>query len=849
MKGEDKTEKQLIHELKALRQRIAELEKEKFEPVPFAEAFPRSGEEYRSIFENTPFGIFRSTLDGKLLGVNPKFAQMLGYGSPEEMISVMNQISIGQTPYFDPEFMSEIAKNTLESGGGWIEAESHRFRRDGEKITVRLLFRKTPGEAGKPDLLEGFVEDITARKHAEEALQASQQRYKQLLSSVTDYMFTIEIEDGRPVSTTHGHGCVAVTGYTPADYARMPLLWYEMIHPEDRQVVKHHAEISIRGEAKDPLEHRIIHRDGTTRWVRNTMVPRYDSLGRVVACDGLVSNITERKQAEEALRVSEEKYRLVVESAGEAIVIAQDGMIKFVNPSALDLLGHSEELVMSKPFMEFVHTRDREMVIDRHTRRLKGEEPPRIYPFRVVTRDGTVKWVELSTVAVLWDERLATLNFLADITKRKLAEDELSRYRDHLEDLVKERAANLIRLNEQLKMEIGERRAAEQKYRSIFENALEGIYQSSPEGRYLEANPAFARMFGYDSPEELKHAVQDIGHQLYLEPKIREESMRVLQEQGSAVFEVQFRRKDGSTGWVSNNVRAIRDREGKIIRFEGVAEDITERKRAEEELRRARDELEDRVEERTAELRIVNDQLLREIAEHKHTQEALMESEKQLRFLSFRLLEAQEEERKRIAIELHDSIGQSLAAVKFSVENFLQGGSIGNSEVLAKQLEILVPMIQGAIEEARRIYTGLRPSMLDDLGIHATVNWFCREFQKTFPCIRLHEQMEVEEAEIPEAIKIVIFRVLQEALNNVAKYSEAEWVKVKLSKTASNIELSIKDNGRGFDFQEAVSKNAHEKGFGLTGMKERTELSGGAFSVKSKIGRGTSIRASWPCKT
>lgn len=437
----------------------------------------------------------------------------------------------------------------------------------------------------------------------------------------------------------------------------------------------------------------------------------------------------EERQVLEALRISEEKYRLVVESAGEAILIAQDGMIKFVNPTTLDMLGYSEELVTSRPFMEFVHPEDREMILDRHTRRLKGEEPPRVYAFRVVTKDGAVKWVELSTVPVFWNERLATLNFLADITKRKLAEEELSRYRDHLEDLVNERTANLIELNEQLKRE------------------------------------------------------------------------------------------------------------------------ISERKRAEEELRRARDELEDRVEERTAELRVVNDQLLREIAEHKHTQEALMQSDEQLRFLSFRLLEAQEEERKRIAIELHDSIGQSLAAVKFSVEHFLQGGTIGNSEVLAKQLEVLVPMIQGAIEEARRIYTGLRPSMLDDLGIHATVNWFCREFQKTFPHIRLHEQIEVEENEIPEPIKIVIFRVLQEALNNVAKYSEAEWVKVRLSKTARKIELSVKDNGKGFDLREAVSKSTHEKGFGLTGMQERTELSDGVFLVESSIGEGTAIRASWPRKT
>jgi len=274
--------------------------------------------------------------------------------------------------------------------------------------------------------------------------------------------------------------------------------------------------------------------------------------------------------------------------------------------------------------------------------------------------------------------------------------------------------------------------------------------------------------------------------------------------------------------------------------------DVGDRKRAEEDLRKAHDELEDRVEKRTLELRMLNDQLQREVLEHERTQEALTQSETQLRFLSSRLLEAQEEERKRIARELHDSIGQSLAAVKFNVENLLLGREMGNPETSTKPLELVVPIIQAAIEEARRIYTGLRPSILDDLGILATVSWFCREFRKAFPHIRADEQVKVEEKEIPESIKIVIFRIIQEALNNVAKYSGAEWVKVILLKEGNTFALAIQDNGRGFDVQEVISKNPNEKGFGLTGMRERTELSGGVFTVASIIGGGTRVRAWWP---
>jgi PAS domain S-box-containing protein len=136
------------------------------------------------------------------------------------------------------------------------------------------------------------------------ALQESEQRYRQMIGSVTDYIYTVEIEDGRPISTTHSPGCVAVTGYTPEEYTRTPFLWLEMIHPDDRALVLEHAREAMNGPVK-PIEHRILHKDGTERWVRNTQVARLDSQGNAVACDGLIADITERKRMERILRHSQ----------------------------------------------------------------------------------------------------------------------------------------------------------------------------------------------------------------------------------------------------------------------------------------------------------------------------------------------------------------------------------------------------------------------------------------------------------------------------------------------------------------------------------------------------------------
>jgi signal transduction histidine kinase len=137
----------------------------------------------------------------------------------------------------------------------------------------------------------------------------------------------------------------------------------------------------------------------------------------------------------------------------------------------------------------------------------------------------------------------------------------------------------------------------------------------------------------------------------------------------------------------------------------------------------------------------------------------------------------------------------------------------------------------------------LRPSILDDLGILATINWSCRQFESTYSDIRIRKEIEIEEGEVPESLKIVIYRILQEALNNIAKHSKAFAVLLILRKAGRAIELVIRDSGEGFDLSEAQSRKG--RGLGLDSMRERTELSGGLFSIKSGKGKGTVIRAAW----
>lgn len=230
----------------------------------------------------------------------------------------------------------------------------------------------------------------------------------------------------------------------------------------------------------------------------------------------------------------------------------------------------------------------------------------------------------------------------------------------------------------------------------------------------------------------------------------------------------------------------------------------------------------------------------------KHTEETLARSEEQLRLLSTQRLLTQEEERRKIARELHDSIGQSLAAIKFNVESVLEKVDRDLNASIIESLEMIIPIVRNAIEEARRIYTGLRPTLLDDLGIIATLSWFCREFERTYRNICVEPQFDLEEGRIPEPLKIVIFRIVQEALNNIARHSQAELVSLGLARRNGRIELTVEDNGIGFDVDIALAKNGHEKGLGIAGMKERAELAGGFFKLESIVGVGTVIHAAWP---
>ena len=375
-----------------------------------------------------------------------------------------------------------------------------------------------------------------------------------------------------------------------------------------------------------------------------------------------------------------------------------------------------------------------------------------------------------------------------------------------------------IALNNSRTMESLER--CEEHIRSIVETASDAIISVDRVGRIAFWNDGAERMFGYSDNEIVGKSVTVImperfrkAHQNRIMEGSKREKTRLLLEKPLELYGL---KKNGQEFPLELTLAGWKTKEGDF--FTGIIRDISERKLAEEALKKAHHELENRVEERT----------------------------EALRRISFKLLGAQEEERRRIALELHDSIGQSLSAIKYRVETSVQEIGEEKASKSAEFLKPIIPIVQKSIEEVRRIQKNLRPSTLDDLGLLATVSWFCREFETIYSGIRVEKQIHLEDKDVPGPLKIIIFRVLQESFNNIAKHSRADLVNLSLRRSKGKIELSITDNGVGFDEGHVLSEKPSEGGLGLASMKERAELSGGAFSIQPKKGSGTTVRASWP---
>ncbi len=272
------------------------------------------------------------------------------------------------------------------------------------------------------------LEDVTERNRVEEELRFIENIYRFHFSHSNDVIYSYD-NDFRVLSVSPN--VERILGYRPEEIVGRYFPELNILYRRDIKRASSDALFVLSGSTVRTSVYRFIAKDGTMCYGDTSGLPLMRD-GRVAGVISVARDITERKKAEAVIRESEEKYRLVVENANEGITVVQDGLLSFVNPKISELLGYAEEDLIGKPAAPFIHPDDRELVMGRHARRTKGESIPAVYPFRIVDRQGTIRWLEINAVRVTWEGRPATLNFLTDVSERVRAEQDWKKFEEQL---------------------------------------------------------------------------------------------------------------------------------------------------------------------------------------------------------------------------------------------------------------------------------------------------------------------------------------------------------------------------------------------------------------------------------
>jgi PAS domain S-box-containing protein len=275
---------------------------------------------------------------------------------------------------------------------------------------------------------EKLSHEIEERIKVEEALKSVEYRYHKIIDAITDYIFTVQIENNKPVKTLHYPSCKAITGYSPADFEKNPYLWIQMVPEEDRELVKDQIQGILSGRSYDSIEHRIIRNDGAVRWVRNKPVPFFSDSGVLISYDGIIRDVTNRKLSEISLRESEEKFRILAEKSPNMIFINKNGQIVYANERCEKAMGYRREDFYSSEFnfMELVALRDQKKVSEMFQKHLKGEEIEP-YEYTLITKTGQEIDSIITTKLIDYQGDKAILGVITDISEQKRIEMVLKR--------------------------------------------------------------------------------------------------------------------------------------------------------------------------------------------------------------------------------------------------------------------------------------------------------------------------------------------------------------------------------------------------------------------------------------
>src|SRR5580700_7222621 len=531
-----------------------------------------------------------------------------------------------------------------------------------------------------------------------------------------------------------------------------------------------------------------IRKDGTKVIVISRWALDRQANGNALRILETNTDITQQKRTEKALRESEERFRAIVETTPECVkLMSADGTLLHMNKPGLEMVGaRSADEVVGKSVYDLIAPEDRERFKAFNESICRGGQGS--LQFDIVGLDGKRRHMETHAAPLRNpDETIVHLAVTADISERKQAEELLRR--------------------------------SEERFRALVNASSDAVYRMSPDWSELGQldGRGFLADTGAPRADWLNEYIPPDDQPLVLQA-IRE----AVRTRNPFQLEHRVRRADGTLGWTYSRAVPLLNGNGEILEWFGAASDVTARKEAEDKFRKLAQTLDAEVRARTRELE---------------------EQSNRVRQLSWRLLRIQDEERRHIARELHDSVGQTLTVLDINLELFMQEAGYKSSEVASK-IEEIQKTVQQLHREIRTTTYLLHPPLLDESGLYSAISLYLQGLRERS---RLEVPFEMSEqfGRLPSELELAIFRLVQESLTNIHRHSGSKTASIRIDRESNQVSLEITDQGKGMSPARLAEIQSGRSGVGISGMRERLRQFEGTMHIESD-GEGTRVSATIP---
>jgi len=796
----------------------------------FEKALRESEERYRLTFEQAAVGIAHTSKDGHFLRVNPKLCEIVGYS--QEILRKLTMREITHPAYLKVELgqSEKVAAGELDQ----YSTEKRLIRKDGSSVWVNQTISAVRESDNRLNYFVCVIEDITERKKAELAL-ADAARHQKALFHLADHLhratsadetFSAAIEailgalecDRASILLFDELGrlqfvswCGLSAGYRVATAGHSP--WHQgdrnprpiAINDVEASELEPSLKATVKDEGIGALAYVPLVSNGKLigkfmAYFNNPHVFSESDLELGLTISRQLVFAFERQRGAEALRQSEERFREIVETSPECVkLVSSDGQILHMNAAGLAMVGASSlEAVVGQNVYDLIVPEDQERFRAFNEKVCRGEKGS--LEFEISSLLGGRRQMDTRAVPLRQpDGQVVQLAISRDVTVRKRAE----------------RSTGLLA--------------------AIVDSSDDAIISKNLNGVITSWNRGAERLFGYTAEEAIGQHIT-----LIIPADRRNEETEILARlrRGERIdhFETVRVRKDRTLLDISLTISPLKDLNGNVTGASKVARDITERKRAEQALRDSENRLRSLSERLDSEVRARTREL------EQRNADVLRQSE-QLRELSWQMLRIQDEERRHIARELHDSAGQLLTVLAMNMSTLIRKAQEEAPE-LAESAEEARELVHQLTSEIRTNSYLLHPPLLDEEGLRSAISWYVRGLTERSG---LEIAFKISEGfgRLPHEMELAIFRLVQESLTNIHRHSGSKRATIEISRTPEQVLLEVQDEGKGISREKLADIQSRGAGFGIRCMRERARQFNGEMTIESS-GKGTLFRVTIP---